>query len=419
MVRPSGQSTRVGSVLFFRVLVLLCGAFWNDCWLSSSLAGERQSFESDHRTGIAQAVRVRGWPLVQTTQFLPLDAQRQVVGKSDITQQTRQVLKLADDALAMANSGLAQAVKLNVSLASNADRAAVEAVLARQFNGEHRPAACFVESSLPQSDCLIGLDVIAAGANSSREMLSVARLKHYPHTERHVSVLADGARVYVSGQAEKGQDLAEATRLTLASLKKTLVFMGLTDRDIVQVKSFVNPHAELGESKGTHYVDVVRREIAAFYGAEVPPLAFVDWKLPLVEIELVVAAGQARDGEVIEFITPPGMTASPVFARATRINRGPTIFLSGIYGADRNDATHEVESLLQSLDRLLKITGSDLRHLVKATYYVATDDTSKKLNELRPKYYDPQRPPAASKAVVSGTGRGDRNIVIDMIAVPR
>ena len=74
--------------------------------------------------------------------------------------------------------------------------------------------------------------------------------------------------------------------------------------------------------------------------------------------------------------------------------------------------------MFQRLQRVLSQAGSDLRHLVKATYYVSTDGASSKLNELRPDYYDPLRPPAASKARVTGVGRSKLGLGIDMIAVP-
>jgi enamine deaminase RidA (YjgF/YER057c/UK114 family) len=67
---------------------------------------------------------------------------------------------------------------------------------------------------------------------------------------------------------------------------------------------------------------------------------------------------------------------------------------------------------------VLKGTGSDWKHLVKATYYCSNNETSAKLNELRPKYYDPSRPPSASKALVNGVGRAARGLTIDMIVVP-
>ena len=46
------------------------------------------------------------------------------------------------------------------------------------------------------------------------------------------------------------------------------------------------------------------------------------------------------------------------------------------------------------------------------------EDASQQLNEVRPRYYDPKRPPAASKATVHGVGLKQRSITLDMIAVP-
>ncbi len=66
---------------------------------------------------------------------------------------------------------------------------------------------------------------------------------------------------------------------------------------------------------------------------------------------------------------------------------------------------------------ILAETGSDLRHMTKATYYVSDDETSGVLNTLRPELFDPERPPAASKATVHGVGRVDRTLTLDMIAV--
>ena len=54
---------------------------------------------------------------------------------------------------------------------------------------------------------------------------------------------------------------------------------------------------------------------------------------------------------------------------------------------------------------------------MKATYYITDEDASRALNELRPKYYDPARPPAASKATVAGVDPAGRNVTLDMIAV--
>jgi enamine deaminase RidA (YjgF/YER057c/UK114 family) len=112
------------------------------------------------------------------------------------------------------------------------------------------------------------------------------------------------------------------------------------------------------------------------------------------------------------------MTASPVFSRVARIHGGPTIYVGGLYGINSTSGAEQVEEIFTTLADILKQTDGDLRHLVKATYYVADDEASLALNELRPKYYDPARPPAASKAQVRAVGRSGKTITLDMIAAP-
>jgi enamine deaminase RidA (YjgF/YER057c/UK114 family) len=100
------------------------------------------------------------------------------------------------------------------------------------------------------------------------------------------------------------------------------------------------------------------------------------------------------------------------------VNATKLIYFSGLYATGAGDGAAQVGSIFDQLGKLLPQAGSDFRHLAKATYYVSDDDASNQLNAIRPKYYDPARPPAASKAPVAGVGARDRAITIDMIAVP-
>jgi enamine deaminase RidA (YjgF/YER057c/UK114 family) len=165
------------------------------------------------------------------------------------------------------------------------------------------------------------------------------------------------------------------------------------------------------------------KEIAAPFGDGVcPPVSLVEWVSSTpIEIELVVAA-RRPDGAAppLEFLTPPGMSASPVYARVVRVHSPRRIYVSGLYGStDAPNSAEEIRDLFATLTRVLDAGQSDLRHLAKATYYVAEAEPSRLLNVLRPEYYDPTRPPAASKAQVVGTGRMPRTITLDMIAVSR
>jgi enamine deaminase RidA (YjgF/YER057c/UK114 family) len=67
----------------------------------------------------------------------------------------------------------------------------------------------------------------------------------------------------------------------------------------------------------------------------------------------------------------------------------------------------------------LESSGSDFEHLVKATYYVSDDLAGNKLNDIRPQFFNPLRPPAASKAKVRGVGVPDKTVTLDMIAVTK
>jgi enamine deaminase RidA (YjgF/YER057c/UK114 family) len=226
-----------------------------------------------------------------------------------------------------------------------------------------------------------------------------------------VAILPPGSRIYVAGQAEKGKDLAEATRRTLESLRATLKFLGRDESDVVQLKAFVTPVTD---------VATVHREMARFFTkAPVPPVAFVEWQSTLpIEIELIAWGGRDRKGPAVEYLTPPGMTASPIYSRVARTNNTDLVYIAGLQAREAAGGEAEVKEVFESLGTLLPRVGSDFRHLVKATYYVATDEASSKLNELRPRYYDPKRPPSASKAAVAGVGRPGRGLSVDMIAVP-
>jgi enamine deaminase RidA (YjgF/YER057c/UK114 family) len=255
----------------------------------------------------------------------------------------------------------------------------------------------FVVGALPHGQKL-GIDVVAPAKREPPVQTSAARL------------LPVGPRVYVSGQAEKGANPAEAAANTIANLIKTLELFGSSKTDVIQAKCFLTPMSAAPE---------VMKEFEKVFGKQKLPLVFVEWKSDRpIEIELIAAAPPAPDdAPQIEYLTPPGVKPSPVFARVVRINRGTVIYTAGLYAEKPGTGEAQVVSIFDQLQRILKDAGGDLRHLAKATYYVSDGDGSKQLNLLRPKYYDPQRPPAASKAIVPGVGMKDRSIAIDMIGV--
>jgi enamine deaminase RidA (YjgF/YER057c/UK114 family) len=322
--------------------------------------------------GSARAVLVEGAALTHTGQFFGATA--------------REALSKVDRALRAGGSSLGRAVKLNFVLA--ADDVEVGRV-------PGSPAVSLVSGSLADSAARVGVD--AVGVSNKRRMRSP-----------QVAVLPAGGRTYVSGQSANGS-IPEATRATMEKLRQALEFQGLGWQHVTQVKSFLDPIASAEE---------VRAIIAGYFGPAPPPQVFVEWTSKgKIEIELVAEAPGAT--APIEYLTPTGETASPVFSRIARLAHPSTIYVSGLYGSTPSDGAKQIHEILADLKASLADLGGDLLHMAKATYYVADDTASRQLNEIRPAYYDPKRPPAASKAPTRGTGRAGRSVTLDMIAVPR
>ncbi len=219
--------------------------------------------------------------------------------------------------------------------------------------------------------------------------------------------------MFISGQAEKGPDVASAVKLTMAGLHRSLAHLGLAKADVVQVKAFIRP-------MGDH--EVARREIAAsFEGGPVPPTVIHEWVSELhTEIELVVSARRLPpQSEAITYAWLPWLNKSNRYCNVTTVAAGtPLIFIGAIDGGDAGDARAQMKVIFERLGSVLFDAGSSYRNLAKATYVLADPATRAILGDIRGVYYDPTRPPAASALNVRGTGIAGRAAWVDMIAVP-
>lgn len=373
-----------------------------------------RTIDPSDKTGTARAVIVGNELLVHTSQVLP-DA---TAGEAE--DQAGQILANLNEKLRSANSSLGHCIKLNVYAADEAAAAAAAKAIQREFTRPPiptavKPAVSTVVTRLPKAGALLAMDAIAISEMGDKDKVTLqswdARLQIAGSEQ--MAILPPGRKIFIAGQAEKADDVKTATQKTMESLVKTLGFLGRTKQDIVQLKCFVRPITAESERQ-------VEAGMKAVLGnSPLPPVVLVEWESSLpIEIELVAFGGPIEAGmPAVEFLTPPGMTASPVYSRVARTASGDTIYIGGLFG-NQGTAKEETEQLFAQLGEILKASGSDFRHLAKATYYVATEDASNQLNALRPNYYDPQRPPAASKALVRGVGKRGRTTTLDMIAVP-
>jgi enamine deaminase RidA (YjgF/YER057c/UK114 family) len=357
-----------------------------------------RSIEASASARRSAAVVVEDLPLVYTAQVLPFDGA--VAGEGfSLAEQTRRAVERLLAVLAEADSGPTRLVKVNLVVARGEDGAAALRALAAALPDGVQPAVSLVQTALAHPQALVAIDAVAVAGEQPAGTEEVRRT-------RAAAVLPPGSRLFVSGQAEPGT-LREATRKTLQSLSATLRHCGRSDRDVVQVKCFLQPMTAVYE---------VQEELVRYYGAEqAPPAVFVEWRSTApIEIELVARAGPAA-GPRVEYLTPPAMKASPVFSRVARVAGGRLVFFSDLFGPPEASADAQLEAAFENLNKLAERAGTDLKHLVKATYYVTDGEISRAHNAIRPRYYDPQRPPAASKAEVAGTGRAGVRYVMDMV----
>ncbi len=388
---------------------LLCVAMTCLFMGTSTMANDSiQRIDQEKQPGSSTAVVVQSERLIHTGQIFPLAVADKA--KGSVADQLASVMNQAKTSLAEVNAGAV--VKLNLYVTS--ESVAAEAMKALpQYFPENQPAVSLVVTKLPSPTVDVGADFVSVVADKDQPV--VAR-------SSRMGELPSGSRIYVSGQAEQDMSLAVATRETLESLRKTLVFLGRSDADIVQLKAFIQPMQDW---------KIVQAEVDAFYaGQPAVPLILVEWKsgatVP-IEIELIAAGGNPpADAPSMEYLTPPGMTTPTVYCRVCRINHPGTIYVSGLY-SEHDRTKHpdtavngdlEVESVFAQLKDVLSKANSDFEHLAKATYYVSSDAASASLNKLRPGYYNPQRPPAASKAAVDSVGVPGLGLTMDMIAVP-
>lgn len=361
---------------------------------------------------VAPAVVVAGHPLLYTRQILPVDAEGKLEGEGSAPTQIDQVLENLKRLLDDSGSGLSRLVKVNAYADSPETIDLFQKRLADGLGTGIRPAVSAVISPLPLPGAKIAVDAIAIADDKGEDVVLLQCEGVTRKTDcADVAVMPSGGVVYLSGQADKNP-LAEATVNSMSTLIDVVHQLDLQPSQIVHVKVFVD---------SVSASDVVRTELKKLFPNQMlPPVSFVQWiSSAPIEIEAVMHLPRSnwRSGETLSFYTPTDVQPSPVFSKVALVQTDSQIFISGLASREPGGGDDQVRDVFDQLTEILSASGSGMQHLAKATYYVSDKDASDMLNKLRPEYYDPERPPAASKAMVQGVGRADRTISMDMIAV--
>jgi enamine deaminase RidA (YjgF/YER057c/UK114 family) len=351
------------------------------------------------QTSSSAAVIVDAAPLVHTGQIFPMNL------KGGISAQLQQVFSNSEVILKAAGSDFDHLVKLNLHISNEKSIPEIEKMLASKFKGSHKPAVTYITHQL-WNGAAIAADMVAVSRTNTSKVKYIAK-----DGINAAAILPQGGVTYISGQAIKG-NLQEGTHGTIKQLDETLKFLGMDKQDVVQLKAYLNSTADIG---------VVEKELAAYFPAgAIPPIIYAEWisKEYEIEIELIAASPTAtttRDS-AITFLDLPKMVHSPLYSKAVQVNKGKKVYFSTLYGTTPGNAQAQTEDLFASLKNLLQSTGSDFIHLVKATYFHYDATGSAALGVVRPKYYDPYRAPAATKAQLKVMPFG-KSVGVDMIGL--
>ena len=368
---------------------------------------------ADDGRGTARAVVVEEGALVHTALLLPEDGDGRLRGEGDVQLQASHVFENLGHVLGAAGTSLDRLVRLHVYLTEASATPVIEAFVAKRFAaGGHKPAVTFVETAPLRKGVLVAMDAIAATASAGHqrpERLVVSGPAKQARNGAHVAVQPQGPFAVVSGLAAPGEFEAGIAG-TMEQLRAALESVGLSFDHVVQIKSFVGDISR---------ADQLRDIVAGHFKGTAPPQVVTEWlgAGPPAEIELIAAMpGSSPTAPAME----PRLTyIEPILSRYSRVavvRGGRPVFVSGLYGPS-SDAVTQVTEMFEQLRGLLEAAGSNLTHLVKATYYVSDTAADDRINAIRPTLYDPKRPPAASKIRVRGTGRPGKGSTMDMIAV--
>lgn len=121
-----------------------------------------------------------------------------------------------------------------------------------------------------------------------------------------------------------------------------------------------------------------------------------------------------------EILTIPGKKPGIVFSDA--VQYGNLIFTSGMVAKDNEgkvvfpgDVVAQAKFILANIEKLLLFAGSDMRHVLRTTYYLRNMEDRVKIDALRREYFA-SSPPASTAVEVSMLAHEDLLLEIEVVA---
>jgi enamine deaminase RidA (YjgF/YER057c/UK114 family) len=299
--------------------------------------------------------------------------------KGLLSQQVREALRAL-----LKSTGGSTIVNLRAFVAGSGDLRRVPAIVSEVFTEKHLalPAVSIVQiGALP----LVGSQVVI-------ESIAMAKKEMNPL-----------GLVFISGQGGKAPEKA------IADLKTALRGAGSEAADVLRITCFVGAledGAEALRSIATDYrgaaLDIVQLQRTPYRG--------------MVECE-AVAKLKHRIAGPVEFLNPPGLTASPNFSQLALVS-APKLELTGTllsYGYQDSDARLAFQRLAKAVEQ----GGSSMKDVVVTHMYPLSQSLLEQVRKIRFEFLDPSRPPAATLLPFDGLPAMEAGFAIDVIAIAK
>jgi enamine deaminase RidA (YjgF/YER057c/UK114 family) len=309
--------------------------------------------------------------------------------KGLLSQQVRDALKAL-----LKSSGGASIVKLRAFVAGSGDLRRVPAIVSETFTDKHLslPAVSVIQvGALPME-----------GAQVVIESIAVAKKEMNPL-----------GLVFVSGQAGSSNTpalkVAPLAQKSMTDLKTALQGAGVGPADVLRVTCFCSSIEDYAAIRGVVEPDY-RHAPLNFVQLQRSPIRGV------VECEAVAKAARKASAPV-QFVNPPGLTASPNFSQLALVS-APRLVLTGTqvaYGYQDSDARLAFQRLVKALDQ----GGSSAKDIVFASFYPLSSSIADQVRRIRFEFFDKTRPPAATMLPFEGLPAMDAGFAVDVTAIAR
>jgi enamine deaminase RidA (YjgF/YER057c/UK114 family) len=209
--------------------------------------------------------------------------------------------------------------------------------------------------------------------------------------------------VFISGQGGKAPEKA------IADLKTALRGAGSEAADVLRITCFVGALEDGAET--------LRGMAADYHGAalDIVQLQRTPYR-GVVECEAVARLERKIAGPV-EFLNPPGLTASPNFSQLALVS-APKLELTGTllsYGYQDSDARLAFQRLAKTVEQ----GGSSMKDVVVTHMYPLSQSLLEQMRKIRFEFLDKSRPPAATLLPFDGLPAMEAGFAIDVIAIAK